>query len=271
MPPGSDTALNGDMLTSRHRSEPEEDAPPAEEEDAEEEEEDEEPEREEERRREESDSDTVDWGAGGGDESWPWLSAAASADQSHQTSPRTSPHPLPHALSTSPHASPTGDVGDLPTPDTGRRNKRKNFQPRAIVYQYAEAASEANGEASETRDSFSGSDEQALDLTESRGPPPSASDPAPMDLTVRTPTQINSALPGRPPASVDPSEMKRYAENTWRELLGIYGFPQDQNEAHQSPAGEFCGCSVASKRKLQISVSCCAQILDPIHTLPTLT
>ena len=222
-------------MTRGQRSEPDEDAPPAEEEDAEEDAEDEEHEREEERRPGESDSDTVDWGAGGGDESWPWPSAAPSADQSHQASPRASPHPLPHVLSTSPHASPTGDAGDLPAPDTGRRNKRKNFQPRAIVYQYADAAA-----AGEAGDSFSEPDEQALDLTESRAPPPaSASEPAPMDLTVRTPTQINSALPRRPPATVDPSEMKRYAENTMRELLGIYGFRQDHNEAHESPAGEF--------------------------------
>ena len=235
-------ALNGDTLTSGQRSEPDEDAPPAEEE----EEDEEEPEREEERRPGESDSDTVDWGAGAGDESWPWPSAAASADQSHQTSPRASPpHPPPHPLSASLHASPTGDVGDLPTPDTGRRNKRKNFQPRAIVYQYAEAAGETS-ETGETHDSFSEPDEQALDLTESRAPPPpSASEPAPMDLTVRTPTQINSGLPSRAPAHVDPSDMRRYAENTMRELLGIYGFPQDPSEQHQSPAGEvFAAASV---------------------------
>ncbi|XP_043239162.1 zinc finger protein castor homolog 1-like isoform X2 [Amphibalanus amphitrite] len=237
--PGGDTALNGDTMASGQRSEPDEDPPPAEEDEPEEEEDDDEHERDEERRPGESDSDTVDWGAGGGDESWPWPSATMSTDQSHQASPRASPRasPTPLPLSSSPHASPTGEAGDHPTPDTGRRNKRKNFQPRAIVYQYAEAAAEVSGE---TRDSFSETDEQALDLTESRAPPrPSASEPAPMDLTVRTPTQINSALPGRPPAAVDPSEMKRYAENTMRELLGIYGFPSDPSEAHQSPAGKL--------------------------------
>ena len=241
MPSGGDTALNGDSMASGHRSEPDEDAPPAEEDEQEEDEDDRD--RDEERRPGESDSDTIDWGAGGGDESWPWPSATMSTDQSHQASPRASPTPLAHALAASPRASPTGDAGEHPTPDTGRRNKRKNFQPRAIVYQYAEAAAETSGAApDDTRDSFSEPDEQALDLTEARAPPrPSASEPTPMDLTVRTPTQINSALQARPPAAVDPSEMKRYAENTMRELLGIYGFPSDPSEAHQSPAGEFCG------------------------------
>ncbi|KAF0298893.1 Transcription factor castor [Amphibalanus amphitrite] len=237
---GGDTALNGDTMASGQRSEPDEDPPPAEEDEPEEEEDDDEHERDEERRPGRVGQRHGRLGRRGRGRE---LAVAlchhvqpTRATRHRRELRHEPPRPLCRCLHHLTHLQ-RATPADHPTPTPAGATSARTFQPRAIVYQYAEAAAEVSGE---TRDSFSETDEQALDLTESRAPPrPSASEPAPMDLTVRTPTQINSALPGRPPAAVDPSEMKRYAENTMRELLGIYGFPSDPSEAHQSPAGKL--------------------------------
>ncbi|XP_037078288.1 histone-lysine N-methyltransferase SETD1A-like, partial [Pollicipes pollicipes] len=189
-------ASSGEPAGNGHGgSEPDEEPPPAEDEEADEDEEEDE---RTESRPGESDSDTLDWRDGGDDASCPWS------------------------------ASVGPPAGRPPAADSARRNKRKNFEPRAIVYQYAAPSGGAPRDSADSAGSES--DEQALDLTDAR---PAAEAAAPMDLTVRTPTQINSALPRRP-AAVDPSEMKRYAENTMRELLGIYGFPES-SETHPGP------------------------------------
>ncbi|XP_042237571.1 uncharacterized protein LOC121876507 [Homarus americanus] len=142
----------------------------------------------------------------------------------------------------------------LPMPEAGRRNKRKNFKPRNIVYTYTDSEDTEGTSDAETRSHLAASDPhydtavpEPLDLSETptmrRSLMPRRLDEA-VDLTGGAGVSVSSggvsspsahprlnALLSRPTSpgphedggGADASDMKEYAELTMRRLLGLYG------------------------------------------------
>ncbi|KAG0728910.1 hypothetical protein GWK47_031471 [Chionoecetes opilio] len=182
----------------------------------------------------------------------------------------------PETVSDMPVGSPSAP---MPMPETGRRNKRKNFKPRNIVYTYTDSEDNDGTSDAETRAQHPSSDSH-FDV--------SASD-LPLDLS-ETPTMRRSLLPRRldeavdltggagvnvggggnsPSAhprlnallsrstspgqqeegeggagggggsSSDGSDMKEYAELTMRRLLGLYGLNDLSESLALSPAALY--------------------------------
>ncbi|XP_042872738.1 uncharacterized protein LOC122253584 [Penaeus japonicus] len=165
-------------------------------------------------------------------------------------------------------------------PEASRRNKRKNFKPRNIVYTYTdsddtEGASDSEGRgrlaARDADNEGSSASELPLDLSETptlrRTLLPRRLDEA-VDLTGGGGVSVSgaggsplhprlNALLARPtspgpheeggPGGAEPSaDMKEYAELTMRRLLGLYGFHDFAENLPPPPAAFFPGESSSS-------------------------
>lgn len=95
----------------------------------------------------------------------------------------------PETVSDMPVGSPSAP---MPMPEAGRRNKRKNFKPRNIVYTYTDSEDNEGTSDAETRAQHPSSDSHF---------DPSSSD-VPLDLS-ETPTMRRSLLPRRLDEAVD--------------------------------------------------------------------
>lgn len=184
---------------------------------------------------------------------------------------------FPETTSDVPAGSPSTP---LPKPEAGRRNKRKNFQPRNIVYTYTDSEDTEGASDAETRGHLPSSDPQY----------DSATSDLPLDLS-ETPTPRRSLLPRRLDEAVDltggagvsvsssggvsspsahprlnalltcstspgPHEdggvvgngsggeaigMKEYTELTMRSILGLYGLSDLSDNMGLPPAALYSG------------------------------
>ncbi|XP_069193805.1 zinc finger protein castor homolog 1 isoform X8 [Procambarus clarkii] len=176
---------------------------------------------------------------------------------------------FPETTSDVPGGSPSSTP--LPLPEAGRRNKRKNFKPRNIVYTYTDSEDTEGASDTESRSHHPSSDSQydnsasdlPLDLSETptlrRSLLPRRLDEA-VDLTggaglsvsgggVSSPSahpRLNALLsrptsPGPHEDGSEASDMKEYAELTMRRLLGLYGLSDLSDNLGLPPAALYSG------------------------------
>lgn len=183
---------------------------------------------------------------------------------------------FPETTSDVPAGSPSTP---LPMPEAGRRNKRKNFQPRNIVYTYTDSEDTEGASDAETRAHLQSSDTQydsaasdlPLDLSETPTPRrsllPRRLDEA-VDLTGGAGVSVSSAggvsspsahprlnaLLSRPTSpgpheegdggngsGGEATDMKEYAALTMRRLLGLYGLNDLSDNLGLPPAALYSG------------------------------
>ncbi|XP_069954724.1 zinc finger protein castor homolog 1 isoform X8 [Cherax quadricarinatus] len=176
---------------------------------------------------------------------------------------------FPETASDVPGGSPSSTP--LPLPEAGRRNKRKNFKPRNIVYTYTDSEDTEGASDAETRSHLQSSDydntasDLPLDLSETptlrRSLMPRRLDEA-VDLTGGAGVSDGSAggasspsahphlnaLLSRPTSpgphedcGSEASDMKEYAELTMRRLLGLYGLSDLSDNIGIPPAALYPG------------------------------
>lgn len=183
---------------------------------------------------------------------------------------------FPESASDLPGGSPTAVH---PLPECSRRNKRKNFKPRNIVYTYTDSEDNEGVSDAESRSQLAPSEGQLdssstdlpLDLSEtptlrrsllprrldgavdlSRGPTPSdgctSSPSAHPRLNALLARPTSPCLPDESSGaggSSDPPDMKEYAELTMRRILGLYGLTDLSDNPGIPPALLYSGrCSL---------------------------